>query len=554
MSTPRFLLFAGLAAALLLGGCSSPEMKGTPFYSGEYALNVADADMRRVNLWPLTYYREPALSVLWPVFEHTEEHLAVRPFFSAYGDPKGYREYNVLWPLCQADTKSDDYRIFPYYWGTSRGGKQSYHVLFPFVWHYEDEVHALFPFYVCEHTYAQPKPEERDTWLLWPLLRYRTSPTEAGWHAALFGRYRNPKTGDHHTGYPWPLLFSWEEQQRHGLFTPLYAFEASNKSGVRDGWDAIPLLLSWRSRRGEDQDLTGGLGLYHKSQSGRERSGWLLPFCMYDTRDQLLFTPLFGWDKPDGKDPDGCWYPFTPLLGFRTGAHQGGWLFPLYNHAYDTTNDTFNTSLMLLGYSEHKRKGWREGSSDDRNIGFFPLFSHSVYASTSTDPKTHVALESVHRSDRQLLLHWSGATDTTSRSIGEPARTENDYQMTATDGGLFPLWKNTSRTKTLLNGSPLSRTDERAILLALYDTKRNTVEATNKTPALDYTRRRILWRLWHYEKRNGNVSVDLFPFITRDTRTDGFRKTSFIWRFYRYERAPDGKVARDLFFIPVWRD
>lgn len=554
MATSRLLSYAGLAAALLLGGCSSPEMKGTPFYSGDYALNVADADMHRVNLWPLTYFREPALSVLWPVFERTEEHLAVRPFFSAYGDPKGYWEYNVLWPLGQADTKSDDYRVFPYFWGTARGGKQPYHVLFPFVWHYENEAHALFPLYIYDHTYGQQPPEDRDTWLLWPLLRHHTSPAEVGWHAALFGDYRNPKTGDQHTGYPWPLLFSWEKKQRHGLFTPLYAFEASDNPEVRDGWDAIPLLLSWRSRQGEDQDLTGGLGLYHRSRRGRERSGWLVPFFAYDTRDQLLFTPLFGWDKPDGRDPDGCWYPFTPLLGFRTGAHRGGWLFPFYNHTYDTTNDTFSTTLMLLGYSEHVRKTWREGSSDYRELGFFPLFSHSVYDSSTVNPKTHIRLDSVNRSDRQLLLRWSRATETTSRSPGEPAQTENDYQMTTAEKGLFPLWKNTSRTKTLLNGSPLSRTDERAFLLALYDTKRNAVEATGKTPALDYVRRRVLWRVWHYERRNGDVSVDAFPFITRDTRADGFRKTSFLWRLYRYERAPDGKVARDLLFVPIWRD
>lgn len=528
-------------------------MKGTPFYSGEYARNVPDADKHRVNIWPLAYYREPALSVAWPIFEHTEEHVAVRPLFSAYGNTNGFWEYNVLWPLCQADTKGQDYRIFPCFWGNTARSNQSYHVLFPFLWHFENETHALFPLYVYDHNYTLGKPDDRDYGLLWPLLRYHTSPAEESWHAALFGNYRKLKTGERHTGYPWPLLFSWQNKQKHGLFTPLYAFEASDKPEVKDGWDAIPLLLSWRSRQGRDRDLTAGLGLYHRSQSGDDRSGWLLPLCAYDTRDQLLLTPLFGWDKPDERDPDGCWYPFTPLLGFRSGAHRGGWLFPFYSHTRDATNDTYKTSLMVLGYAAHGRKAWKEGSSDYRTAGFFPLFSHSVYASSTTHPKTHVSLESVNRCDRQLLLRWSRATTTASRSPG-PAEAAGDYLMTTTERGLFPLWSAESRAKTLLNGSPLSRTDESALLLALCDTKRNVVEATDKTPALDYVRRRVLWRVWHYERRNGDVSVDLFPFITRDSRADGFRKTSFLWRFYRYERAPDGKVARDLLFVPIWRE
>ena len=31
------------------------------------------------HLWPLVYYRDPALSVLWPIGEKTDEHFAIRP-------------------------------------------------------------------------------------------------------------------------------------------------------------------------------------------------------------------------------------------------------------------------------------------------------------------------------------------------------------------------------------------------------------------------------------------------------------------------------------------
>ena len=69
----------------------------------------------------------------------------------------------------------------------------------------------------------------------------------------------------------------------------------------------------------------------------------------------------------------------------------------------------------------------------------------------------------------------------------------------------------------------------------------------------DYTRSRVLWRLWHYERLNGNVSVDVFPSFTYDRKTDGFKKVSFLWRGFRYERAPDGSRKLDVLFVPLKR-
>ncbi len=554
----RYLPFTLLAATLLLGGCSTLEMKGTPFYTGEYESIVHGADERRVNVWPLAYYREPALSILWPVFEHTEEHVAVRPIFSAYGSTNAYWEYNLIWPLCQADTQGRDYRIFPYYWGKGkRAGNiaQDYQVLFPFLWHFEDETFALFPLWITDRDgWKDGRFTERDDWLAWPLAHRHSGARENAWHAGLFGRYRYLDRGESYTGYPWPLFFSWSDKEKHGCFTPFYAFETSDQAGVRDGWDALPLLLSWRRRQGDSQDLTAALGLYHQSQRGTDRSGWLLPLCAYDTRDRLLLTPLIGWDKPDPQNPDGYWYPFTPLAGVLTGAHRGGWLFPLFHHTASVSNDTFDTNFLLLGYADHSRHQWKEVTSDNRSYGVFPLVSHSLYASSTSSLKEKTLTGSTNRFDRLLLLSYSEERQTTRRSLTSEKRTEDDYHMTSSASGVFPLWNFESRTKSSPDGSLLSSTDEFALLLALYDTKLNTVAANGNMPALDYTRRRILWRVWHYERRNGDASMDLFPFITRDSHADGFRKTAFLWRFYRYEKSRDGKTSLDLFFLPLIRD
>jgi hypothetical protein len=87
-----------------------------------------------------------------------------------------------------------------------------------------------------------------------------------------------------------------------------------------------------------------------------------------------------------------------------------------------------------------------------------------------------------------------------------------------------------------------------SILLALYDTRHE------KQPEHDYLRRRILWRLWHYEKLNGDMTTDIFPGITIDSYKNGYKKYSMLWRLFRYENDPEsGEKELDLLFIPVRR-
>ena len=69
----------------------------------------------------------------------------------------------------------------------------------------------------------------------------------------------------------------------------------------------------------------------------------------------------------------------------------------------------------------------------------------------------------------------------------------------------------------------------------------------------EYSKRALFWRLWHYETLNGDSTTDIFPFITYDSKKNGYRKTSFLWRFFRYENDPEKGKKVDLFFIPVWR-
>jgi hypothetical protein len=118
-------------------------------------------------------------------------------------------------------------------------------------------------------------------------------------------------------------------------------------------------------------------------------------------------------------------------------------------------------------------------------------------------------------------------------------------------GGFFPLWSYSRQTTPAESTTHVTG----SCLVRLYDYKHEFEPATRGKPGgtNDYTRARVLWRLWHYERQNGDVSVDVFPAFTYDHKADGFRKVSFLWRFYRNERAPTGGRKVDVLFVPVKR-
>ena len=114
---------------------------------------------------------------------------------------------------------------------------------------------------------------------------------------------------------------------------------------------------------------------------------------------------------------------------------------------------------------------------------------------------------------------------------------------------MFPLWTY-SKAENLVDRK---EDVDASMLLAVYDYKRE-IRPVNKDGEgrNEYIRARILWRLWHYERSNDDVSVDLFPAITYDRKSDRFKKVSFLWRFFRYERDGEGRKL-DLVFVPIVR-
>ena len=90
---------------------------------------------------------------------------------------------------------------------------------------------------------------------------------------------------------------------------------------------------------------------------------------------------------------------------------------------------------------------------------------------------------------------------------------------------------------------------EYSLLFFLYNHERKTNLQTKD----EYDRHSVLWRLWHWEDENGNVALDVFPGFTYDSKTNGYSKTSFLWRFFRYENDPEKGTSADFLFIPIMR-
>ena len=92
-------------------------------------------------------------------------------------------------------------------------------------------------------------------------------------------------------------------------------------------------------------------------------------------------------------------------------------------------------------------------------------------------------------------------------------------------------------------------TSEVSFLIWLYDYRREGDLMKGGT----YSQHRVLWRLWDWERKDGDVSLDVFPGFTYDSKTDGYVKSSFFWRLFRYENDPKKGTNLDLLFIPLCR-
>ena len=487
-----------LLSILLLCGCQSPTMKGTPFYTGQYE-GTSQAHTDRVNLWPLLYYRDPALSVLWPIFEVTDDHTAIRPLFSVYNKTEDKPIYNVLWPLTHFDTKNKNGHIFPVFWGKSQcaagpGCSREYCVIFPLYWHLNDPfdgdgVNALFPLWVWN---VDNEEKEKRLDVLWPLYAKKTAPDEQLWRLwPIYGTHSRPNKDYRSRFWASGLVYRTDDRDK--------------------AWTGLLLgAVSW------------------KKQADQLIKTMVFPFYSWE-KDDHFYTLLYGRDET-------ITYFATPLIGRHHKTRwkkelidcKGGWIWPLWGHK---ESEKRKSSYAMLGIWHHNKTDTRESH------GLFPIYQKEQYQRRDWKNKS---LTRKKQEFNALLLF----NDTHRQWVNPKGKTVEQRDTTK----LFPLW----RTETEIDRKEKqATTDTTSWLLWLYDTRREAPHDENKPV---YTRNRILWRLYHKETLGEDSSTDIFPAIAIDRKANGFRKYAFLWRLFRYEVDPKTDTTKlDLLFIPLKR-
>ena len=549
------------AALLLLAGCATKEMKSTPFYEGNDVAYTGKPE-DRVNAWPIAYWREPVGSVLWPLTSFSDDHFALRPVYSQYrqdGKDGAFDEFNFLWPLCQADLKGDDYRIFPLFWGLD-SKHHAYQTLFPVYWN-GDGYNSLFPLWiyrgsnnarhlsVLSGAAGVSSEKEREANWCFPLWYWNSGGT---FMTTLFGCWEN--------GWALPPLFSWGESETNGNWKArfLLGLGGATKRGCRFEHWAFPLY-------NREEYVCNDTNLVRKTHLLMNLAGWKsdcdeikssYAFPLYGwERDKRLLTPLFYWNEdgsiftPLGGRTVDCGGTtnlyFTPFVRMTFGNETGGMVFPLWNHK---ERRDFREKTELLD-GECLPDDIRFWTSIETNRVW--NMEKKCYDSVTSSCRRATAVYSEDKTDWLLLFPWN---DYVRGTLGYCSRT-NSYCLTRRiNRGTSLLCKyewTREATYSALDRSKQSDTEnsDASFLIWLYNYKHEN--DLMKSDA--YTQHRVLWRLWDWEEKNGDVTLDVFPGFTYDSKTNGYAKTSFLWRLFRYENDPEKGTAVDLLFIPVWR-
>ena len=487
-----------IVLAAMSVGCSAPQMKGTPFFSGDYEMRQGSVE-DRVNLWPAVYYRDPALSVLWPIGQATDDYVAVRPLFSVYKLQDDRPEVSVLWPVSDLDFDEREYRAFPAFWGAQDSG-EPYAVLFPAAWYipghfsgvvpvfWTDDMLTVLPLYYQglggdaaddwavlfplvwydrnEHASVFPlvvhywRDEGYSTHAPWPLVNVKAGEGESGWRLwPLYGHYHNPEEETERRYALWPLAVSMRDGKTSTRWAaPLYA----GRDGPSYQWDLLfPVYYGSSSPR---QSSTFIAPSFYRSRSGEEEQSLLFPlfYRWTDGESSLFLTPPGGISESPGEtnlyafpllssysaaESDRDLWMLFPLARVRWAEQlRESHVFPLY---YWGSEDNLFISLplsyrnagnegfaMLLG----PVGGYTWGA--DGWAGWFPLGLAGVGGGREGETSRHWALP---------FYIYSGSEEGTFLNLGLPLFTYSSSPNETSIHYLWPLGKAESEERGSTN-------------------------------------------------------------------------------------------------------
>ena len=580
-------IFIAILGVSLLSGCKMKEFSSTPFYEGN-TVKYTGAVEDRINLWPVAYWREPVGSVAWPLLSFGNDHFALRPLYSQYkkSGMGEYDEYNVLWPIAQFDTEDRDYRIFPFFWG-SNYSKDPYFCLFPAVW-YNDEFAGVFPFFwstdklsggfcVFPLFWTQfHRNVYRDSFwhTLFPLYYYQNSKkkddkfNESSKFWALCGLAGYNCLNEEFINHRFWPFYNWERGNFYSIPYSRYQRDSTIKNRFcfrLAGYDTNTnneYIASWvfplYYHNKESQEfltplygsLDGGIGQTNRyfacglvgTYSGKIEGGWFFPIFNYK-KDKSFKSPLYSWDG-GGTNQTNSYYALS-IAGKRSGGETGWWLFPFYNKKKDADYDKEYAYLNMDKLPEEIQIWDAVRTNRTWNA------KEKCYEIKSIEPiKEGTHFYSYNNADLCLVFdNDRNVSGWAHYEIGD----EYTIKYNHNQGNRLAYRYEGEREVTFDVNTRKKTSDieegESSLFFFLYNVSYEIDRMTNKS----YASRKVLLKLWDWEEKNGDVSLDMFPGFTYDSKTNGYTKTSFLWRFFRYERDPKNGTSVDFLFIPLWR-
>ena len=321
-------------------------------------------------------------------------------------------------------------------------------------------------------------------------------------------------------------------------FVSLPYMHDRNEKTRKDTYVIPPLLTACTKYDNGRTDLSTLLLYGHSTATnGATRYDYLLPLYHYNGQSGDFTSVLYG-TRSEGSHTNTWWA--TPLVGTRSGSKTGGWLFPLFNRSKDAS---FDHDLARL---------------DSPVIPSDIMFRDKIHTWTNRNNEVSCWTNRVASTDV-----WSKVTGSVlmgsdhDRSVYGQVTGSNqgDYVLRATSKQGNRIFFNRETTRTVTydiatrqRKGEKSSSETTALCGLVYDERKS-----DSAQATSYARTRILGKLWDREERDGNVTVDAFPGFTHDSKTNGYSKTSFLWRFFRYEKDPAKGTKLDLLFLPIVR-